>query len=448
LCSHPHRALRLLATKEVLDLTRSDLQNPRSGSDTIQPLKVLILGLNYAPETTGISPYTSSFARGLRQRGFTVSVLTAHPHYPEWKIHDGYGGWTHADIVDDVPVVRLRHYVPANPGGLNRLISELSFGLRLIFARWGKPDVIVMVSPALFSTALAMIRARLSRHRPVVNAWVQDIYSLGITETGMGNGPVARLITWVERRTLGAASGVVVIHERFGEYLHKTLGVSSDKINVVRNWTHLDPGAPTDIAATRKRFGWRDDETVVLHAGNMGVKQGLENVVQAALLADEQQHPVRFVLLGNGSQRGELQTLGSNVERLQFIGSLDDAGFQHALASADVLLVNEKQGVSEMAVPSKLTSYFNAARPVIGATDPEGLTASEINAAQGGYIVNAGEPQALLDAALLIAQDPERATGLGANGFRYRTEVLGEDAALSRFAGWLRSLVATPSRRK
>jgi colanic acid biosynthesis glycosyl transferase WcaI len=423
-------------------VTRFVVQNPRSGSDASPPLRVLVVGLNYAPETTGISPYTSAFARGLSQRGFAVSVLTARPHYPEWKVHDGYTGWTHADTVDDVPVVRLRHYVPANPGGLNRLLSELSFGFRLVFAHWGKPDIIVMVSPALFSTALAMVRARLNFHRPVVNVWVQDIYSLGITETGMGNGLVARLITWVEKKTLSAASGVVVIHERFGKYLTKTLGVSLDKIDVVRNWTHLEPGAPTDIAATRKRFGWRDDETVVLHAGNMGVKQGLENVVQAAIIADDRQSPVRFVLLGNGSQRDELQTLGSNVARLQFIGSLDDAGFQDALASADTLLVNEKQGVSEMAVPSKLTSYFNAARPVIGATDPDGLTASEINAAEAGYIVNAGDPQALLDAALLIAHDPERAAELGANGFRYRMDVLGEDAAIGRFAGWLHGLVA------
>jgi colanic acid biosynthesis glycosyl transferase WcaI len=429
-------------------VTRLVAENPRSGSDATRPLRVLVVGLNYAPETTGISPYTSAFTRGLHERGFVVSALTAHPHYPEWKVHEGYGGWAYSDTVDDVPVLRLRHYVPANPGGLNRLVSELSFGVRLVFARWGKPDVIVMVSPALFSTALAMIRARLGFRRPVVNVWVQDIYSLGITETGMGNGPVARLITWVEKRTLGAAAGVVVIHERFGKYLSQTLGVSPAKIEVVRNWTHLEPGAPTDVAATRERLGWRNDETVVLHAGNMGVKQGLENVVHAALLADEQQVPVRFVLLGNGSQRDELQALGASVERLQFIGSLDDSGFQDALASADVLLVNEKWGVSEMAVPSKLTSYFNAARPVIGATDPDGLTASEINAAQGGYIVNAGEPQALLDAALRIAQEPERAAELGANGFRYRTEVLGEDSAISRFAGWLRSLVITSTRRR
>ena len=408
---------------------------------------MLIIGLNYSPETTGISPYTSALAHGLSQRDFKVSALTAHPHYPEWKVRDGYGGWTKDETIDEVPVVRLRHYVPANPGGLNRLVSELTFGLHVAFARWGKPDIVVMVSPALFSTGLAMVRARLSFHRPAVNVWVQDIYSLGITETGMGTGLVARLILWVEKTTLSAASGVVVIHERFGKYLSKTLGVSAEKIEVVRNWTHLEPGAPKDIAAIRKSFGWQPDETVVLHAGNMGVKQGLENVVHAADLAQQQVSAVKFVLLGNGSQRGELQALGADLNQLQFIESLDDIGFQNALAAADILLVNEKEGVSEMAVPSKLTSYFNAARPVIGATDPDGLAASEIIAARGGLVVPAGDPQALLDAAQALAADSGLASSLGENGFRYRTEVLGETAAIDQFGSWLRTLVARSARR-
>lgn len=429
-------------------MTRLDLQPPPSDAVGTLPVKVLILGLNYTPETTGISPYTSAFARGLAQRGLSVRVLTAHPHYPEWKIRDGYGRWSSTEVIDAVPVTRLRHYVPASPGGVNRLVSELTFGLRLVFARWGNPDVIVMVSPALFSTALAMMRARLGLKRPMVNVWVQDIYSLGITETGMGGGPVAKLITWVERSTLEAATGVVVIHDRFGHYLSRRLGVAPERIEVVRNWTHLDAAEPTDVAGTRARHGWASDETVVLHAGNMGVKQGLENVVHAARLADEQERPVRFVLLGNGSQRDELQALGVDVTRLQFIGSLDDAGFQDALASADVLLVNEKPGVSEMAVPSKLTSYFNAARPVIGATDPDGLTASEIEAAAGGRTVPAGDPQALLDAALELGSDPDLARDLGQNGYRYRTDVLGETAAIDKFASWLRRLLTRAGSRR
>lgn len=402
--------------------------------------RVAILGLNYPPEPTGISPYMGSFARGLRKRGLPVRVFTAHPHYPEWEFREGYGQWTRREDIDEIAVTRFLHYMPSKPDGIRRLLSEITFGLRLAFARWGKPDVVVLVSPALFSTAIATVRARLSRRRPAVVVWVQDIYSLGVTETGAGGGTVARVMKAVESATLRAASGVVVIHSRFSSYITDTLGVDPERIQVVRNWTHLEPAPAPDVANVRSRHGWSPTETVVLHAGNMGAKQGLGNVVDAARLADEQGLPLRFVLLGNGSKRASLEKRGEGVERLQFIDSLDDAGFQAALASADILLVNEKVGVSEMAVPSKLTSYFSTGRPVLAATDARGATASEVQASNGGVIIEAGDPAALVDAALALGDDPEECQTLGANGLRYREEVLGEEAAIDQYAEWLRSL--------
>ncbi|WP_233204637.1 glycosyltransferase [Cryobacterium sp. Y62] len=407
---------------------------------------MLVLGLNYQPEQTGIAPYTSALAGGLQARGMHVEVVSAHPHYPQWKIQPGFGSWTKCDTVDGVTVRRLRHYVPARPSGVKRLLSEISFGLRLAFLRWGEPDVVVMVSPALFSTAIATLRIRLRRHKPAINVWLQDIYSLGISETGLGGSLVARIIAWVEMKTLNAASGVVVIHTRFADYVTDKLGVDADRVEIVRNWTHLDAAPLANLPAIRKVHGWASDEIVVLHAGNMGVKQGLENVVNAARLADEHHLPLRFVLLGNGSQRDELRTLAAGIERLDFIDSLDDAGFQGALSAADILLVNEKPGVSEMAVPSKLTSYFNAGRPVIAATDLTGITAGEIAASHAGLIVQAGDAQAMVDAAMSLAADPTAAARLGTNGLRYRLEVLGEDAAIDRYADWLRRLAAQSSR--
>jgi len=411
-------------------------------------LNVLVIGMNFSPEQTGIAPYTSSLVTGLHRRGFRVRAITTNPHYPEWRIHPGYESWSRTETLNDVHVTRLLHYVPSRPEGVKRLLSEISFGLRVAFTRWGRPDVIVMVSPALFSSAVAMVRARLSRRKPVVSLWVQDIYSLGITEIGAGGGAVARIVTWVERATLRSASGVVVIHARFGEYLSQKLGIDRERIEVVRNWTHLDVAPPSDPSAIRAGYGWGADETVIVHAGNMGVKQGLDNVVRAARMADEQQLPLRFVLLGNGSQREALRALGANVKRLQFIESLSNADFQGALAAADVLLVNEKPGVSEMAVPSKLTSYFNAGRPVLAATDKTGVTAGEILASMGGRVVDADDPQALVDAALAFRRDPEASDVLGANGMRYRRDVLGEENAIDRFAQWLKYLTVIGGQRR
>jgi colanic acid biosynthesis glycosyl transferase WcaI len=406
-------------------------------------VRVSILSLHFPPEPTGNAPYVGSLASGLSAHGMRIRALTGHPHYPEWTFRAGYGQWMRTDSFDGVPVSRFRHYLPARSEGIKRLLSEISFGVRLVFARWGEPDVVLLVSPALFATACAMVRVRLSRRNIPVIVWVQDLYSLGITETGAGGGFVARLMKWVESSTLKSATRIVVIHSRFASFVTGTLLVDPSRVEVIRNWTHLGASPDTSTRLVRTRLGWNDEETVVLHAGNMGGKQGLENVLDAARLADEQDLPLRFVLLGDGNRRSELERQAEGISRVQFVDPVDDDTFQETLKSANILLVNEKPGVSEMSVPSKLTSYFHTGRPVVAATDPGGATASEVRNAGGGVIVQSGKPQQLVDACMSLHADPAAAAAYGASGMRYRHEVLGEDAAISRFARLLREASLT-----
>jgi glycosyltransferase involved in cell wall biosynthesis len=404
--------------------------------------RITIIGLHYPPESTGNAPYTGALATGLSNIDMSVRVIAGHPHYPQGVIRDGYGQWVLRDIVDGVPVTRLRHLVVRNSNSMFRLLSEVSFGVRVLFASWQNPDVVVLVSPALFSTAIAMVRARLTPSRPQVVVWVQDLYSLGVTEVGSGGTLLSAAVAWVESRTLKAASRVIVIHARFATYVTGVLHVESSRIEVVRNWTHLQPFIAPETSGVRKLYGWAQSETIVLHAGNMGAKQGLHNVVAAARLADEQKQPVRFVLIGDGNQRAEIERQAIGIQRIQFIDPLVDQDFQSALSAADVLLINEKPGVSEMSVPSKLTSYFNTGLAVVAATDPAGVTAGEIRAAKGGLVVAAGDPEALLAACLQLRDDPSAARELGRNGQRYRREFLGQEAAIGQFAAMLRSLAA------
>ena len=405
---------------------------------------LLLLGLNYAPEPSGNAPYTASLARGLVERGDRVSVVSAHPHYPAWKFADGYGQWSATTVEDSVRVQRLRHYLPARPQGARRLLSELSFGLRLLTQRIGRADVVLLVSPALFSSAVALLRFPL-RHPTVL--WVQDLYSLGVAETGAGGAFVQRFVTVVERWAVRRASHVVVIHDRFRAHMTEVLGVPVDGVTVRRNWSHLEPVEAGDRAAARRRLGWSDDETIVLHAGNQGAKQGLGNVVQAARLADEREEPVRFVLLGDGHQRSILERDAVGVQRIGFLYPLPGDEYQEAMAAADVLLVNELAGVAGMAVPSKLTSYYTAGKPVLAATSSESVTASEVNASGAGIVVSPEDPLALLEGALALRNDAARSSALGESGRRFVHEVLDQDVAIDDFRDLLHSFAHRTSSR-
>ena len=121
-------------------------------------MKVLVWGINYAPEATGIAPYNVALCEHLREKGHEARMLTTFAYYPEWKKRtEDRGRWYRTDEVRGVPVHRCWHYVPAKVSPLKRIVHEGTFvgcsflcGLTL-----PKVDVMVVVSPPLLLGAAA-----------------------------------------------------------------------------------------------------------------------------------------------------------------------------------------------------------------------------------------------------------------------------------------------------
>jgi glycosyltransferase involved in cell wall biosynthesis len=349
--------------------------------------------------------------------------------------------------MEGVNVRRLSHFVPSRLSWAGRALMEVTFGLQVLTTRWGRPDVVVLVTPPLLAAAMATVRARLAWRRPAIGIVVHDLYSRGVTETLAASGFSTRAMRALESLVIRSADSVVVIHPGFTRDLTDSLGVDRRRIEEIRNWTHIDCPELQSSVAFRAAHGWRADEVVVLHAGNMGFKQGLENVVAAAKLADANNCQVRFVLLGDGNQRVALEAAGAGLRTLEFLPPVAEADFPAALGAADVLLVNERAGVAHMAAPSKLTSYFRAGKPVLAATHEAGVTAQEVRVSGAGVVVPADRPDLLLAEALRLGTDHELAASLGAAGRRYSAELLSEAAALGRYEKWVRTLADSRPRR-
>lgn len=381
-------------------------------------------------------------AEGLAAKGHQVRVLTGLPHYPQWRVAPGYeaGQRDTSSQAGELRVEHLVHHVPTPPSLRGRLRMELSYGNRLWRTSWEAPDVVLCVSPALLSTAMAMARAKSSRQRPAVGVWVQDLYGVGVAETGAASRRVTGLVSGLESRVLRAADGVAVIHDRFKAHLVRELAVNPASVTVIRNWTHLRPIQCRDRAETRRKLGWAENDIVALHAGNMGAKQGLENVIHAAKLAESTHAPVRFVLLGDGNQRNRLERLGTGVTNLELIDPLPDEEYQSVLAAADVLLVNEKASVAEMAVPSKITSYFTTGNPVVAATRADSITAAEIESSGGGLVVAPDSPPGLLAAVRSLGTDRTLARRLGSAGMKFCSETLSQRYAIDKYEEWIMEL--------
>lgn len=406
-------------------------------------IRIVILGINYDPEVTGIAPYTTGLATSLAQRGHDVAVLTGFPHYPQWQRDASTSGFRSAGLLDGVRVHRFSHHVPTRMSWLGRVAMELTFGMQVVTSRWKCPDVIVCVTPPLLAAAMAVARTRLSLRRPAVGIIVQDLYGRGVVESGAGSHLVGRMMSAVESATFRLCDGVSVIHAGFGTDLTTHLGVDARRVREIRNWTHVASPDPLASRKFRDEHHWGDDLTVVLHAGNMGYKQGLENVVAAARLADRDDLPVRFVLLGDGNQRTALKSAGAGVRALEFLPPVSNEEFPAALGAADVLLVNERPGVSQMAVPSKLTSYFSAGKPILAASEADGYTAGEVAASGAGICVPPGRPDLLLSEASRLGGDHDLAERLAASGRRYCENRLSERSALDRYEQWVLDLART-----
>jgi colanic acid biosynthesis glycosyl transferase WcaI len=406
----------------------------------LQGRRVLLVGINYAPEHTGIAPYTTATAAHLASRGASVLVLAGVPHYPQWTVPDAYRHHVAvSEVLDGVEVRRLRHYVPSTQSAVRRGAYEGSFGAQVVRQSlpW-RPDVVVAVVPSLLGALAAARIAR--RQRAPFAVVVQDMMGRAAAQSGMTGGrSVADFAGGVEARVLRRADAVVVINEAFRANV-RGLGVPDARVHVIRNWSHVAPPAHAR-SKVRADLGWDDGTIVALHSGNMGLKQGLGNLIAAARLAHASDAPVRFVLMGDGSQRTDLQSVAGALPTVSFLPGVADDAYTDTLAAADVLLVNERGSVVDMSLPSKLTSYFVAGRPVVAAVHPRGGTAAEVRRSGAGFVVPPDNPAALLGEVLHVAGDEEVLAKCASRAASYAAEHLSADAALAAYERLLADLL-------
>jgi glycosyltransferase involved in cell wall biosynthesis len=403
--------------------------------------RALIYGINYAPEEIGIAPYTTGLASHLARTGWDVTVVTGVPHYPDWRVPASYGTSRRRDeTVDGVAVRRLRHYVPARQSALRRGGYEASFFLNALAAgRISRPDVVLGVVPSLSGGVLAALTAR--RYQAPFGIVIQDLMGAAARQSGIrGGGRVTRLTGAIEGWVARRADGIATVSDAF----HQTVlgfGVDPSRIVHLRNWSRI--AAPArQRTETRRELGWAEGDQVLLHAGNMGLKQGLDHVIEAARRAAPGRPHLRFVLMGSGSQRAALEARAARLPNVEFLDPRPIDQLADTLAAADALLVNERASVIDMSLPSKLTSYFVAGRPVIAAV-AEGATAAEIRRAGAGLVVPAEQPEALLAALDDLRADPALAEQLGAAGRAYADTVLDRQSILCQADTFIAQLLAS-----
>ncbi len=398
-------------------------------------MRILIYGINYAPELTGIGKYTSEMAEWLAAHGHQVRVVTAPPYYPMWKIGEGFSGWRYSySEQNGVKVYRCPLWVPSRLSGINRIAHLASFAISsLPVVLWQglfwQPDVVWVVEPPLLCGPGAWLTARLSGAK----AWlhVQDfevdaVFSLGL----LAPSRLQFFVSILERELMRRFDHVSTISRHMLERL-KAKGVDDSRCLFFPNWVDTHVIYPlSEPSLLRTRLGLTPDTVVALYAGNMGEKQGLEILIDAAhlLMADAK---IQFILCGDGAARSRLQKLAERLPNIRFLPLQPVDHLNELLNLADIHLLPQRADAADLVMPSKLTGMLASGRPVVTTAYRHTELARVVKGC--GVVVPPGDKVALAEAIHYLAKCPRERIRLGQAGRAFAVMYWDREKVLRQF---------------
>ncbi len=326
-------------------------------------MKILLYSLNYAPELTGIGKYSGEMCEWLAENGNEVRVICAPPYYPQWQVDKPYYSWQYgAEKRQNVSVYRCPLFVPKQPKTITRLIHLFSFGvssLPVLFKQWSwKPDVVICIEPTFFCVPATLLFCKLRNTKSLLH--IQDfeldaMLGLGFGKSGLIANFAGRIERWLMRRFDLISSISYSMQQKVKDKTNQ-----ADKVFYFPNWVDTDFLSPdADPTFFRKLWGISNTTRIVLYSGNMGKKQGLEIVLQAA--AQLRHEPdLLFLMIGSGAAQEELmqQAEELKLENLRFYPLQPYEHLPSLMVLADLHLVVQKKGAADSVLPSKLTTIL------------------------------------------------------------------------------------------
>lgn len=413
-------------------------------------MKLLIHGINFAPELTGIGKYTGEMAFWLAEHGVDVRVVTAPPYYPQWKVWGGYSSRRYA--VEEHPnlkVIRAPLWVPSKVSGAKRLLHLSSFAasslpVMLWQAVTWRPDAVFVVEPTFFNAPAALMAARLCGAK----AWlhVQDLevdasLSLGI----LPKGRVTDGVLAAERVLMNRFDVVSSISRAMVQRLWDK-GVNPARLTRFDNWVDTEAIRPLDKtpplrAEMAAKLGFDENAVIALYSGNMGEKQGLD-ILLAAARELQGRADVVFVLCGAGAARERLMKAAEGLANVRFTDLVPFERLNELLNTADIHLLPQKPDVEELVMPSKLTGILAAGGALVATAGPDSELAQAVERA-GGVLTPPGNAQGFAEAIGFLAEETARRKAMGAAGRGYALQNMGLEAILGDFLSALRDKTGT-----
>jgi len=406
-------------------------------------MRVLLYGLNYAPEPVCIGKYSGELAPWLAARGHQVRVITASPYFPQWQVS---GNRYRQERQEGVELQRCPLWVPRRPTGLTRLLHLASFALSslpVLLGQWRwRPEVVITVAPAFFCAPGALLLTRLCGR--CTRSWlhIQDFELDAAFELGLLKGRwLRRLAEGWERGTLRGFDQVSTISGAMVQHLIAK-GVEPHRAVLLPNWVDLDaiqqqPESQRAANPYRRELGIGVEQRVLLYSGSMNKKQGLELLVEAMRqLADVPD--LVWLLAGEGPSKAELVAATADLAHVKILPLQPIERLNDWLNLADVHLLPQKAGAADLVLPSKLLGILASGRPLV-ASSPANSELGQI-AEQTGLRVEPEDGAGFAAALRQLLVDGVRRQRLGQAARQLAEQRYGSEAVLGQLERELKAL--------
>jgi colanic acid biosynthesis glycosyl transferase WcaI len=329
-------------------------------------MRILIFGINYYPELTGIGKYTAEMATWLSKQGHSVLVITGKPYYPEWKIHKHYK-WKlwQKETIEGVRILRSPLYVPSKQTPFRRILHELSFligvvpiWLSILFKK--KYDIIISISPPFHFGLMPIVYSKLRKSDLLIH--VQDLQvdaakNLSMLKSNRLLNTMFKLERYIMKKSSAISTITLGMQDKILEK-----NIPDIRTILFPNWVDEDFIKPLPIEKSlREEFGIKFEDKVILYSGNLGEKQGLEILIDVAKSYLGKIN-IHFLIVGTGSYKKNLEELAllNNLTNIKFFPLMSYEKLPSLLATADIHLILQRKSASDLMMPSKLTSILAA----------------------------------------------------------------------------------------
>lgn len=229
----------------------------------------------------------------------------------------------------------------------------------------------------------------------------------------------SRFLPWLDRAALRHAAVLVSLTRTFKDWAVQHHLKKSSRIAVIPDAFNPELYYPVDMSVAREEVGLPQSDFVIGYAGLTFAYRGLETLVEAfALLLSDHPNVLLAIVGGRPAEVESLRTLADGLhipqDRILFTGQLPQERAVRYVQASDVLVIPDT--VTGMtASPLKLFEYMAVGRPVLCKDMP---ALREIISEEASLFFEGGNAQALAEALVALADDPDRRERMGAAAHR------------------------------